>query len=74
MVEDATRSILIRPNELEDFKKVQAETKKKIEQDHIKYLEQRGYRVVLNNTNNNERRDLQCINILEANGYTVEKL
>ena len=73
MVEDATRGISIRPYELEDFKKVQDETRKKMIQDKIRFLESIGYRVTLNNTKDNTNRDNDMIRVLEANGYVIAK-
>ena len=73
MVEDATRGISMRPNELEDFKQVQAETERKMIVDKIRFLEARGYRVILNNTKSNTNRDNDMIRVLEANGYKVTK-
>lgn len=73
MVEDATRGISMRANELDDFKKVQAETEKKMTQDKIRFLEARGFRVILNNTKDNTNRDKDMINVLEANGYSIGK-
>ena len=71
MVEDATRTISMRANELEDFKQVRDETERKMTQDKIRFLEARGYRVILNNTKSNTNRDKDMINVLEANGYSV---
>ena len=73
MLEDATKGLSIKPNELEDFKQVQAETERKMTQDKIRFLEARGFRVILNNTKDNRNRDRDMINVLEANGYTVTK-
>ena len=73
MVEDATRSISMRTNELEDFKQVRDETERKMTQDKIRFLEARGYRVILNNTKSNTNRDKDMINVLEANGYKVTR-
>ena len=73
MIEDATRSISMRANELEDFKQVRDETERKMTQDKIRFLEARGYRVILNNTKSNTNRDKDMINVLEAAGYKVTK-
>ena len=73
MVEDATRTISMRANELEDFKQVRDETERKITQDKIRFLEARGYRVILNNTKSNTNRDRDMINVLEAAGYKVTR-
>ena len=73
MVEDATRTISMRANELEDFKQVRDETERKMTQDKIRFLEARGYRVILNNTKSNTNRDRDMINVLEANGWKVTK-
>jgi hypothetical protein len=73
MVEDATRTISMRANELEDFKQVRDETERKMTQDKIRFLEARGYRVILNNTKSNTNRDKDMIAILEANGWKVSK-
>ena len=73
MVEDATRSISMRANELEDFKQVRDETERKMTQDKIRFLEARGYRLILNNTKNNTNRDKDMINVLEAAGYKVTR-
>ena len=73
MVEDATKGIAFGKNDLDDFKKVKAEVAKKQEQDMIKFLEQRGYRVMTNNTCSNQQRDERMIKILETVGYIVTK-
>ena len=73
MVEDATRTISMRANELEDFKQVRDETERKMTQDKIRFLEARGYRVILNNTKSNTNRDRDMINVLEAAGYKVTR-
>lgn len=66
-------SVSLNPRDLEDFKKVRDETEARIIKDKINFLEQRGYKVVLNNTGSLEDRNDKMIKVLEANGYVVKK-
>ena len=59
--------------DLEDFNEVRLQIAKKMEKDKIIFLEQRGYKVVLNNTGEKDSRNQKMITILEADGYKVTK-
>lgn len=59
--------------ELLEAQKIQADIAANNVKDRIKYLEARGYRVVLNNTKDNTNRDNDMIKVLEANGYKITK-
>ena len=65
MVEDATSGLVLN---MEEYNAVQKEVNIKMTKDKIRWLEDRGYRVILNNTKNNTNRDNDMIMILEANG------
>jgi hypothetical protein len=73
MVEDATKGINLSKKDMSEFELMQAENKKKMIVDKIKYLEALGYRVLLNTSGSNEQRDERMIAILEANGYIISK-
>jgi hypothetical protein len=73
MVEDATKQVHLSKKDMSEFELMQAENKKKMIADKIKYLEALGYRVLLNTSGSNEQRDERMIAILEDNGYTITK-
>jgi hypothetical protein len=70
---NATLGLSLEPGSKEDFLRIQKETEQRQITDKIKFLEARGYRVVLNNSKDNRSRDDDMIRVLEANGYKVTK-
>jgi len=69
-MEDATVGLIFNKEEQAEIAK---EMDMRLRKDKIKWLEDRGYRVILNNTNDNRNRDNDMIAVLVANGYTVTK-
>lgn len=69
-MEDATANMMF---DRKEALEIQSEMDRKIRIDKIKWLEARGYRVILNNTKDNTNRDNDMISVLEANGYKVIK-
>jgi hypothetical protein len=69
-MEDATANMMFNRKEALE---IQSEMDRKLRIDKIKWLEARGYRVILNNTKDNTNRDNDMIAVLEANGYKIIK-
>jgi carbamate kinase len=69
-MEDATVGLTFNKEEQAEIAK---EMDMRLRKDKIKWLEDRGYRVILNNTKDNRNRDNDMIAVLVANGYTVTK-
>ena len=69
-MEDQTAGLMFNA---EEYRAIQKEQERKLVTDKVKWLEARGYRVILNNTKDNTNRDNDMIAVLEANGYTVTK-
>ena len=69
-MEDATAGLNFNR---EEYQAVQKQVNINMTKDKIKWLEDRGYRVILNNTKDNTNRDNDMIRVLEANGYKITK-